>query len=151
MDNSEKEAKVLFELLKSKIKDGNLSLLDHDYKRKYVVPKTLGDYTDVELVEDMCSIERYTSDIFGKENEGLNRDGWQFNMVQRLTYFKEFRTDTFSFITWFKNRHKNYGSLVIGSGWSGTPYLNITNLGEVFETPEKTLIEDWVEPHKLVK
>jgi len=149
MDNSKKEAEKLFELIKSKIRDGDLKLLHHRYKRKYVETEVLSEYKDFVIIEEECKMFRYTSDIFGKPNEGLNRDGWKFEIVG--TFKSAIRPCTKSFTTHFKNRHKNYGTLVHQSGWSCQPYLNINNQGIEFELPKKELIGKWVEPHKLLK
>ncbi len=144
MNNSETQAKELFEILKQNFNKGNLKLFIHNYKRKYVVASTLCSYSSsVKVIENECKMERYTSHIFGKENEGLNRDGWIFTIATL--------TGKHEYITWFKNRHKNYGSLIYETRWSTTPYLNINNLGILFTVPEKTLITEWVEPHLLLQ
>lgn len=148
-DNSLKEASVLFELLKTKFKEKSLKLLHHKYKRKYVVGEELRTYDNFNLIEDKCNFERYTSDVFGDENKGLNRDGWKFSFVGCFEGSSYETTKTFT--TWFKNRHKNYGTLIHEIGWSCSPYLNIDNLGREFELPDKVSLNDWVEPHELIK
>lgn len=148
-NNSEKEAQYLFELLKKRFKEKSIKLFHHTYKRKYVEGTILRDYQFIDhIVEDQCKMERYTSDIFGKENEGLNRDGWEFTIVSKS---KIGQTNVAKYTTWFNNRHKNYGSLIHEEGWNCTPYLNINNLGIEFSIPSKTLIEKWKEPHLLLK
>jgi hypothetical protein len=149
-DNSIKEAETLLEIIKSKIKDKSLKLFVHDYKRKYVEARVLREYNDFTIIDELCSIERYTSDIFGKENTGLNRDGWEFKIVGRYRGAIDERTVEKKFTTWFKNRHKNYGTLVHESGWNCSPYLNVNNLGIEFDVPRRVLIEDWVEPHEML-
>jgi len=143
-DNSIREAKLLFELIKSKIKDNSLRLFVDNYKSKYVYFEELRDYSKFEIIEDMCSMNRETSDIYGKDDEGLNRDGWKFRIVGRWNNIST-HTVSLKFFTWFKNRHTSYGNRVHAEGWSTLPYLNINNLGIEFDIPKKMLIEDRVE------
>lgn len=146
-DNSLKEAEFLFETLKTKFNNGSLKLFNHQYKRKYVDVRELTTYQGFKVNVAKCSMERYTSHIFCEENKGLNRDGWEFNIVGNFNGSNY--ESTIKLHTWFKNRHKNYGTLVHESGWNCSPYLNINNFGVEFELPTKVLIEDWIEPHKL--
>ena len=146
-DNSIKLAEKLFNLIKTKINDNSLKLLHHNHKRKYVESYMLRDYNNFKIIENKCKFERYTSTFFGNENEGLNRDGWKFTIVGHFEGYNVETTKTFT--TWFKNRHKNYGTLIHEEGWNCSPYLNINNFGLEFELPEKTLIKDWIDPDEL--
>jgi hypothetical protein len=146
-DNSIKLAEKLFDVIKSKINDKTLKLLHHNYKRKYVESYMLRHFNNFKLIESKCNFERHTSDIFGDENEGLNRDGWKFTIVGNFEGSDYEITKTYT--TWFKNRHKNYGTLIHEQGWNCSPYLNINNFGLEFELPIKKLITDWIDPNEL--
>ncbi len=148
-DNSLKEAEFLFELIKTKIKDGSLRLFYHREKRKYVELYPLrNEYKGFKIIEDKCGIQRNTSTIFGGKNEGLNRDGWKFIIVGTSPKAREISGEKMkteiTFVTWFKNRHTAYESMILEEGWNhSSVYLNINNRGVEFALPKKLLIDDY--------